>query len=111
MMRTLTANKEIDRLFAGGRRVTHPALLVLAAPTPPGGYPGGRFVFVAGKRLGGAVTRNRSKRVMREMIRRSSADVSGWDIALVARSTTGSSSPITLDHAYADALTALGIST
>ena len=109
-MRTLTANKEIDRLFAGGRRAMHPALLVLAAPSPEGAEPAGRFVFVAGKRLGGAVTRNRSKRVLRAMVRRSNADVSGWDIALVARASTGTASPATLDRAYADALSSLGVS-
>lgn len=108
-MRTLTAHKDIDRLFAGGRRATHPALLVLAAPTPAGREPGGRFVFVAGKRLGGAVTRNRSKRVMRATVHRSDADVGGWDIALVARAATSTATPATLDQAYADALRSLGI--
>ena len=108
-MRTLTANKEIDRLFAGGRRASHPALLVLAAPTPEGGDPGGRIVFVAGKRLGGAVTRNRSKRVMREMVRRSTIDVSGWDIAVVARAATATAGPAVLDSAYAAALVTLGV--
>ena len=108
-MRTLTANNEIDRLFAGGRRASHPALLVLAAPTPEGGDPDGRVVFVAGKRLGGAIIRNRSKRVMREMVRRSHADVRGWDVALVARSSTAGAGPATLDRAYAEALGKLGI--
>lgn len=110
-MRTLTANTEIDRLFAGGRRASHPALLVLAAPTPPDAHPGGRLVFVAGKRLGGAVVRNRSKRVMRELVRRSTADISGWDLALVARRATASAAPDALDRAYAEALRTLGIIT
>lgn len=109
-MRTLTANTEIDRLFAGGRRASHPALLVLATPSPEGSYAGGRIVFVAGKRLGGAVARNRNKRVMREMVRRAEADLSGWDVAVVARPATATTDPGTLDSAYAKALTTLGVS-
>jgi ribonuclease P protein component len=107
-MRTLTSHNDIDRLFAGGRRVTHPALLVLAAPSPPEAYQGGRVVFVAGKRLGSAVVRNRAKRVLRETVRRSHADLRGWDIALVARSGTSKVSPSVLDEALARALAGLG---
>lgn len=108
-MRTLTANTEIDRLFAGGRRASHPALLVLAAVTPPGADQDGRVVFVAGKRLGGAVLRNRSKRVLRAMVSRSAADLSGWDVALIARPSTAHTEAATLDQALARALNELGI--
>ena len=108
-MRTITAHDEIDRLFAGGRRVSYPALLVLAAPTPEGADSGGRVLFVAGKRLGPAVHRNRCKRVMRETVRRAAADLAGWDIVLVARKGTAAAEPAVLDRAYHEALVALGI--
>lgn len=108
-MRTLTAHSEIDRLFAGGRRVSNPALLVLGAPTS--GEPGstGRVMFVAGKRLGGAVLRNRCKRVMREAVRRSAGPYAGWDIAVIARPATPQASPDVLDEALERALNVLGV--
>ena len=108
-MRTITAHDEIDRLFAGGRRVSYPALLVLAMPTPEGADRGGRVLFVAGKRLGPAVHRNRCKRVLRETARRAGADLTGWDVALIARRGTADADPAELDHGYRDALVALGI--
>lgn len=107
-MQTLKARSEIDRLFAGGRRVSHPALLVLAAKNPSGDESAGRVMFVAGKRLGSAVVRNRAKRVMREAVRRSSG-WQGWDIALVARPKTPQTSPDELDEALASALSTLGV--
>ena len=108
-MRTITAHNEIDRLFAGGRRVSYPALLVLAAPTPEGADRGGRVLFVAGKRLGPAVHRNRCKRVMRETVRRAAADLAGWDVVLVARKGTAAAEPAVLDRSYHEALVSLGI--
>jgi len=106
-MQTITSRKEIDRLFAGGRRVSHPALLVLASPSPTYRTNGG-VVFVAGKRLGGAVTRNRCKRVLRELARRSDG-WAGWDIALIARTATPTAEPGVLDGALGAALSKLGL--
>lgn len=108
-MRTLTAHTDIDRLFAGGRRVSHPALLVLGAPSTEGPHVPGRVMFVAGKRLGGAVFRNRSKRVMREAMRRAGGPYPGWDLALIARARTGASPEKELDKALDTALTTLGV--
>ncbi len=105
----MTAHNEIDRLFAGGRRVSHPALLVLGAPTPEHAAQGGRVMFVAGKRLGGAVLRNRCKRVMREAVRRSGGPYAGWDVALIARPATAEASAGVLDQALERALKTLGI--
>lgn len=108
-MHTITAHTEIDRLFAGGRRVTHPALLVLAGPTPEGRALDGRLLFVAGTRLGGAVIRNRSKRVLREAARRCGGPWASWDIALVARRGTAHAGAADIDRALHRALEELGV--
>lgn len=107
-MRTITAPTEIDRLFKEGRRVSSPALLVLALPTPPAREPDGRVLFVAGTRLGNAVKRNRSKRVLREAARRAGAPWPGWDIALIARAVTSQATVDELDAALARALKTIG---
>lgn len=108
-MRTITAHSDIDRLFAGKRRVQSPALLVLAAKTPETRDQRGRVLFVAGKRLGGAVRRNRSKRLLREMVRRAGGPWPGWDVALVARAATAEAGIETLDSALETAVRSLGV--
>lgn len=105
---TLKNKEEIDRLFAKGRRVSNPALLVLAIRRSDGAAPG-RVMFVAGKRLGNAVFRNRAKRVLREAARRAAAPWCGWDVALVARTPTTMTSPHKLDEQLLRALGSLGI--
>ena len=45
----------------------------------------GRVAFIAGKKLGNAVWRNRAKRRMREACRAVGGPFSGYDIAFVAR--------------------------
>jgi len=105
--RTITASAEIDRLFGQGRRITDPALLVLAARTPEARDPYGRVLFVAGKKLGGAVVRNRSKRVMREALRIAGGPAPGWDIALVARRSTASTPPSVLASVISRAMAVL----
>jgi ribonuclease P protein component len=50
-----------------------------------------RYGFVAGKRLGKAVVRNRVKRLLREAARAIPAK-SGWDLVLIARSPAATAS-------------------
>jgi ribonuclease P protein component len=106
-MRTITNASEIDNVFKEGRRVSHPALLVIALPRHHASDAAGRVLFVAGKRLGTAVVRNRSKRVLREAARRAGAPWEGWDVALIAREATAEASPSTLDEALSSALRTL----
>jgi ribonuclease P protein component len=103
-MRTITARAEIDLLFTRGSRVAQNALLVLAIRTPEARGPAGRVLFVAGKKLGSGVVRNRSKRVMRAAVSRVGGPWPGWDIALVARPTTRLISPDALDAALRAAI-------
>jgi len=81
----------------------------LELPTPTRRGPEGRVVFVAGKRLGGAVWRNRCKRVMREAVRRADGPWQGHDLALVARAGTAGARSDELDEALRGALRRLGV--
>jgi len=108
MVRTITAASEIDRLFAEGTRAVHPVMVVFALPTPEARGPEGRVLFVAGKRIGSAVRRNRAKRVMREALRRAGGPWPGLDVALVAREATISARPDELDRALERAAARFG---
>jgi ribonuclease P protein component len=85
VFRTIKSSREIDALFGTGSRAAGSHVMVLARPTPQERGPEGRVAFIAGKKLGSAVSRNRCKRVMREAARRAGAPWRGLDVALVAR--------------------------
>jgi ribonuclease P protein component len=81
----LRANADFQRVRRRGRSWSH-RLIVLAAR--PNGLSHSRFGFSVGKRIGKAVTRNRTKRRMREAVRLrvQRGDIAaGWDIVLIAR--------------------------
>ena len=85
-MSTIKSSREIDAVFRGALRSAHPLMIVMASPTPEGRGPEGRVAFVAGKRTGNAVVRNRAKRVLRAAARRAGGPwhpagvrrVAGW---------------------------------
>ena len=108
-MNNITSASEIDALFKQGRRAGTELLVVLTLPTPDRRGPEGRVVFVAGKKLGGAVLRNRCKRVVREAVRRAGGPWAGADVALLARRGTATAPPAELDAALATALRRLGV--
>ena len=108
-MRTLKAPSEIDALFRSGRRGSTDLILMLSTRTPERRGPEGRVIFVAGKKLGGAVMRNRCKRVLREAVRRSGGPWSGFDVAVVARKDTAVALPERLDDALSAALRKCGV--
>jgi len=79
----LTGNKEYRDVRIDGRSCSHP-LMVLRARANGLAY--SRFGFVAGKRIGKAVVRNRVKRRLREATRARLTDIeAGWDVVLIAR--------------------------
>ncbi|MGE0545303.1 MAG: ribonuclease P protein component [Dehalococcoidia bacterium] len=57
---------------------------LLAVRTLPAAQPQSRFGFAVGKRVGGAVIRNRVKRRLRELVR-GLEPAPGWDVVIVAR--------------------------
>ncbi len=107
-MGTIKSTREIDRIFRSSRRVTTPLITVLIAQTPEGRGPRGRVAFVAGKKLGGAVVRNRAKRVMRAAVRRVDGPWDGLDIVLIARPGIGDAPAHDLDRSFAKLIERLG---
>ena len=64
--RRIRRRAEFQRVFDAGRRAHGRHLTIIAAPAPG---PDSRIGIVASKKLGGAVVRNRAKRLIREMFR------------------------------------------
>jgi ribonuclease P protein component len=108
-MSTIKSTREIDTIFRTATRVAHPLLIALVSCTPEQRGPSGRVAFIAGKKLGGAVLRNRCRRVMRETVRRAEGPWAGYDIAVIARKGTATASVGELDAAFAAILGRAGI--
>jgi ribonuclease P protein component len=70
----------VQRIFREGRRVDGRRLILFVAPGP------GDVSFVAGRRIGGAVERNRARRILREALRQvAPRGVPEHDVVVVAR--------------------------
>jgi len=108
-MSTIKSTREIDAIFRTATRVAHPALIALTARTPEGRGRSGRVAFIAGKKLGGAVMRNRSRRVLREAARRAGAPWPGHDVVFIARAGTGTATVAELDAAVSSVLARAGL--
>lgn len=84
-METIKSSTEITRLFKEGKRVNTPELSLIVLCNKGQHDQQGRVAFIAGKKLGNAVWRNRAKRRMREVCRAVGGPFPGYDIAFVAR--------------------------
>ena len=75
--------KDFARVRAGGKSwVDRLAVLSVAA----NGLDFSRFGFVASKRVGNAVRRNRARRLLREVVRQNLDHIAaGWDCVLIIR--------------------------
>jgi ribonuclease P protein component len=72
-------SREIRRILDAGRPARGERVIVFLAPGAD------RVAVIAGKRVGGAVQRNRARRVLREAWRRVEQTATGCDAVLVAR--------------------------
>ena len=108
-MSTIKSSREIDTIFRDAKRVAQSLLIVLVGRTPEGRGRSGRVAFIAGKKLGGAVLRNRNRRVLRGSVRRVGGPWSGWDVVLIARTGTAEARPDALDRALTMALNRAGV--
>ena len=109
VLRTIKSTREIDALFQAGTRAANDRIVVLVGETPTGRGPQGRVAFIAGRKTGSAVRRNRTKRVLRASIRRLGVEWPGYDVALIARANTADTPWRELDASIRRALSKAGI--
>lgn len=93
-MERLKSKQEIEEVFQTGTWQNH-ALLKLLIKSYAQRDQLGRVAFIAGKKTGGAVQRNKAKRMMREAFRTLNIEVAA-DIILVATTKTKSSDIVSL---------------
>lgn len=91
----LAASARISAVHARGRSIAND---LLALRTLPNGLDYSRFCFIAGKRVGNAVIRNRTKRRLRELAR-AMPIAPGWDAILIARRGAGAADFARLERA------------
>ena len=96
-METIKSKREFGRVFAEGTRANH-RLVRMTALRRNGGGPS-RVAFVAPKRLGTAVFRNRCKRVLREAVRVANLPKEGLDMLFFATMSTHDSHPVDVAQA------------
>jgi ribonuclease P protein component len=74
---------DFARLRAGGRVFWHSALLLSLLPND---LPHNRYGFITSKQIGGAVLRNRTRRLLREAVRAYHPHLpTGYDVVMIAR--------------------------
>ena len=79
----LTRSTDFKRVRRIGRSYAHPLVLLISAP---GTGPVSRIGITAGKWVGGAVVRNRAKRLLREVLRKVYPTIiNGYDMIFIAR--------------------------
>lgn len=106
---TIGSSAEIGLALRQGQRRSSAYVTVYIAETPKQRDQCGRVAFIAAKRLGGAVWRNRSRRKLREGLRIFGTVPPGLDLLLVATSRTADGSPAEIAQAIADNLRKLGV--
>lgn len=98
----LKRREDFERAYREGRRVESPFFVAFVRSTGLGSL---RVGVVASRRVGGAVARNRAKRLLREAFRKAYpvATVSA-DVVLVARRGTGSAGYVEVERTCARVL-------
>lgn len=82
--RKLRRRREFQRVFERGRRTHGRFITLIAAPTDAHAT---RLGIVASRKLGGAVVRNRAKRLIREMFRKATYAGPPVDLVVIPKNT------------------------
>jgi ribonuclease P protein component len=86
----LTRSTDFKRVRRVGKAYAHPLVVLIASPAEAGSL---RIGVAAGKSVGGAVQRNRVKRLLREAARAELAHFRpGWNLVLLARTPSSGAS-------------------
>lgn len=103
----LKLNTEFRSAYYRGRSFVHPLLIVYVRKNRYG-YP--RYGITTGKKIGKAVARNRSRRLIREAYRMLSPEITaGVDLVFVARGATVDSTMPKVEKAMRELLRQAGI--
>ena len=104
---SLTQNSQFLRLYRRGKSAVTPTMVVYAARNREGER---RLGITAGKKVGGAVQRNRAKRRIRELYRISQGHLrQGYDLCIVARTFTVHAPYVKLARDFRMAAEKLGV--
>lgn len=93
MLRAQAPGRVVEELFRHGRRYSSPKITVLVCEGDAFDPSSGLAVAIAGKKIGGAVNRNRAKRVIREAVRLSGGPWEGFRVAVIARDSLENTPP------------------
>lgn len=109
MLEIIKSSTDITRIFKQGKRYgSAPSSLIVLKQDEQHG-PKGRVAFVAGKKLGNAVWRNRAKRRMRAACRDIGGPWFGYDVVFIAGKTTTTASYSKVLHGYEKTLKQVGL--
>ena len=106
-METIKSRAEFERVFSNGKRVAHPLVRITVLRCDEGDP--GQVAFVAAKRLGNAVYRNRCKRVLREAARACDMPRNGASIILFSTRATHDAKPADVSDALERLLGRAGV--
>ena len=106
-MKTIKSKKAFEQVFSGGRRANTRLVRITCMKVDPS--EDGKVAFVAAKRLGNAVYRNRCKRVLREAARECGLPACGWKLILFATNKTHDSNPHEVGKALTGLLSRVGV--
>lgn len=96
----LTRRRDFEALFSEGRFWSNNLVVLRVLPNELGSS---RYGFAVGKRLGGAVVRNRVKRRLSEVVRLTPTK-DGWDMVFIARQAAAEADYHTLRRAMEELL-------